>query len=135
MAATEQPSTFSDLYTDLQNRTRTTLSVTATENRAKRYINIALHDLHVGFGEKLPWAEREAILVTQPEYTTGTLVATKGSTTITGTGTAWNTANDFSVNNMRAGGKIVIDGGPEVYTMSSVGGDTAGVLTSDWIET
>lgn len=134
MSATSQLTTFSDLYTDLQNRLRQQTSVTATENVAKRYINIALHDMHIGFGENFPWAEREQILVTQPEYTTGTLIATKGSTTITGTGTLWNTNNDFGVANVRAGGKMVIDGSPEVYTISSIGGDTAGVLTSAWID-
>ena len=48
MSATSQLTTFSDLYTDLQNRVRVTTGVTATENQAKRYINIALHDLHLG---------------------------------------------------------------------------------------
>ena len=134
MAVTEQPSTFSDLYTFLLNSIRADTSASANVSQAKRLINVALHDMHVGFGEKLTWAEREAILVTQPEYTTGTLVATKGSTTITGTSTAWNTNNDFGVANVRAGGKMVIDGSPEVYPISSIGGDTAGVLTSAWID-
>ncbi len=135
MAVTEQPLDFSDLYTFLMNAIRADTSGSANISQAKRLINVALHDMHVGFGEKLPWAEREAILVTQPEYTTGTLVATKGSTTITGTSTLWNTANDFSVTNMRVGGKIVIDGSPEVYTISAVASDTSATLTSTWIDT
>jgi hypothetical protein len=117
------------------NQIRADTSGTANISQAKRLINIALHDMHVGFGERFPWAEREEILVTQPEYTTGTLVATKGSTTLTGTGTLWNTNNDFSVSNMRKGGKIVIDGGVEVYTISSVASDTSAEMTSAFIKT
>ncbi|MES0339852.1 MAG: hypothetical protein ABUK15_07335 [Anaerolineales bacterium] len=135
MSNVTQPTDFSDLYTDLMNRARADTSGSATIIQAKRYINIALHDMMVGFGEKFPWAEREAILVTQPKYTTGTLVATKGSTTITGTSSLWDTANDFGVKNMRAGGKIVIDGGVEVYTIDSVTTDTGAEMTSAFIKT
>ena len=130
MSAATQPTTFSDLYTDLQNRVRLQTSVTATETQAKRYINIALQDMHIGYGEKFPWAERHAILVTQPEYTTGTVSINQGSTTLTGSGTAWDTANAFSVNNARAGGKVVIAGGTEIYEVASVGSDTSITLTS-----
>ena len=130
MATTTQVTTFSDLYLDLENRARVTTGVTATENVAKRYINIALQDMHLGFGEKFPWAERNAILLTQAEYTTGTLSVTQGSTTITGSSTAWNTNNSFGVANMRAGGKISINGGSEVYEISSVASDTSATLTS-----
>jgi len=133
MSATTQPTDFSDLYTDLMNRVRADTSVTATSNQAKRYINTALHDMHIGFGEKFEWAERSAILVTQPEYTTGTVTITQGSTTLTGSGTAWNTANAFGVNNTRAGGKIVINGGAEVYEVSAVGSDTSITLTSAYV--
>lgn len=135
MSATSQVTTFSDLYTDLQNRVRATTSVTATENQAKRYINIALQDMHLGTDYKFPWAERSAVLRLRAEYTTGTLTATKGSTTITGSSTLWNTSDDFSVANMRANGKIRIAGGLDPYTISSVGGDTAAVLTSAFVET
>jgi len=135
MSATTQYTTFSDLYTGLQQAARVTTGVTATENQAKRYINIALQDMHLGQGEKFPWAERSAILVTHPGYSTGTLTATKGSTTITGSGTAWNTNNDFSVANMRAGGKIRINGGVEIYEISSVGSDTSATLTSRFTQT
>jgi len=130
MSTTGQLQTFADLYTDLQNRAHEATGVTATENQAKRYINIALHDMHIGNGEKFPWAERNAILVTQDDYTTGTLSVNQGSTTLTGSGTAWSTNNAFSVANMRAGGKIVIDSGNEVYTISAVASDTSATLTS-----
>lgn len=134
MSTTSQYTDFSDLYTGLQNRVREQTGVTATENQAKRYINIALHDMHIGNGEKFPWAEREAVLVTQDDYTTGTLSVNQGSTSLTGSGTAWNTNNAFSVANMRAGGKIVIDAGVETYTISAVGGDTSATLSSAYTQ-
>lgn len=130
MSATTQVTDFSDLYTDLLNRVRAQTTVTATSDQAKRYINIALHDMHLGFGEKFPWAERQSILVTQDDYTTGTVTISQGSTTLTGSGTAWATNNAFSVNNARAGGKVVINGGSEVYTVSAVGSDTSITLSS-----
>jgi hypothetical protein len=134
MSSTGQYATFSDLYTGLMNAVRTDTSTTATSDQAKRYINVALQDMHLGFDYKFPWAERTAKLITQAQYTTGTITATKGSTTITGSSTLWNTNNDFTVKNMRAGGKIVINGGFEVYEIASVGSDTAAVLTSKWTQ-
>lgn len=134
MSATSQLTDFSDLYTDLQNRVRVQTGVTATSNQAKRYCNIALHDMHIGFAEGFTWAERSADLVTQPEYTTGTLSVNQGSTALTGSSTFWNTNNAFSVANMRAGGKIVINGGVEVYEISSVTNDTSAVLTAAFVK-
>jgi hypothetical protein len=133
MSATTQVTDFSDLYTDLQNRTREETGVTATDNQAKRYINIALQDMHLGFAEKFPWAERTARLTTQPRYTTGTLAITVGTTTIAGTDTLWNTNNDYGVANMRANGKLQISGGNDIYTIASVGSDTAGVLSETYV--
>lgn len=140
MGAATQVTDFSDLYTDLQNRVREETGVTATENIAKRFINIGLHDMHVGFGELFPWCERRAKLVTQPTYTTGLVQVSQGGTTLTGVAdadgnsTEWNTANDFSVNNMRVGGKILITGGPEVYEISAVGSDTSGTIDAKWVK-
>ena len=134
MSVTSQLTDFADLVEDLQNRVRVQTGITATSNVAKRYINIALQDMHVGFGEKFTWTERNAILVTQPEYTTGTVTITKGSTALTGASTTWDTNNSFSVKNMRAGGKIVINGGVEIYTISSVTDDTNAVLTSAFVQ-
>jgi hypothetical protein len=90
--------------------------------------------MHLGTDYKFPWAERSAVLVTQAQYTTGTCTATQGSTTLTGSGTAWNTANAFSVNNMRAGGKIKVGGGLNPYEIQSVSSDTAAVLASKYTE-
>ncbi len=134
MSSTSQYTDFSDLYTGLQNAVRVTTGVTATEDQAKRYINIALQDMHLGFDYRFPWAERESILVTQPKYTTGTLSVSKGGTTLTGAGTLWSTANDFSVNNMRVGGKIQINGGDEVYEISAVAVDTSATISSMFVQ-
>lgn len=134
MSSTSQITTFADMVTDLQNRFRVTTGVTATETIVKRYLNIALHDMHLGFEYKLPWAERRATLRTQDDYSTGTITATRGSTTITGSGTAWDTNNDFTVKNMRANGRIVINGSSTVYTISAVGGDTSATLATAFTE-
>src|SRR3990167_1136611 len=132
MSATSQPTTFSDLYTDLENRVRAATSVTATENQAKRYINTALQDMHLGNGEKFWWAHRDTVLRLRPSYTTGTVTVTKGSTTVTGSSTLWATADAFSVNNARAGGKMKF-GRSETYGVSSVATDTSMTLTTAYI--
>lgn len=134
MSATSQYKDFSDLYTGLENAVRVDTGITATENQAKRYINIALQDMHLGFGEKYPWAERSAIISTHPEYKVGTVSVSQGSTAITGVGTLWNTNNSFSEANMRAGGKILFNGSTAPYEISSVTNDTTAVLTTSFTE-
>lgn len=133
MATTEQPKDFSDLYVDLQNRTREQTGVAATENQAKRYINIGLHDMHIGRAENFPWAERSAVLITKAQYNTGTLSVDQGSTTITGSGTAWNTADAFGSTNFVVGGKLTINGGRDVYQISAIGSDTSATLASAFV--
>ncbi len=132
MATTDQPTTFTELYTALLNRVRADTSVSATVVQAKRYINVALHDLHIGFGESFPWAERSDVLRLKAPYSTGTVSISKGSTSLTGVSTLWNTNNDFSEKNVIAGGKIVL-GGPDIYQVSAVGSDTAITLTEPFI--
>lgn len=128
MSATTTPTDFSDLYTDLQNRVRDATGVAVTQNIAKRYINIALVDMHIQ--DDFPWSIREALLVTQPIYTTGTVTISKGSTSLTGSSTAWNTDNDFSVKNVRDGGKMKLASVSEVYEVSAVSSDTALTISS-----
>lgn len=130
MSVTTQPTDFSDIYTMVQNALRQQTSVTATENQAKRAVNVALHDMHIGQGEKFPWAERSGTLITQDDYNTGTVSISQGSTTLTGTGSLWNTANVFGVTNVRTTGRIVINGGVEVYGISAIGSDTSITLSS-----
>lgn len=134
MGTTTQLTTFLDLYTDLQNRVRVATGVTATQDQAKRYINIALQDMHLGFEYRFPWAERSSVLTTQAQYTTGTCTIAQGATALTGISTTWNTANSFGFTNMRANGKIRIAGSLTPYTIQSVSSDTAAVLTAPFAE-
>lgn len=135
MSATTQLTDFSDLYSDLMNRIRADTTVSATKTQAQRYINIALHDLHLGFGEKLSWAERSDVLRTHDNYTTGTVAISKGSTALTGTSTLWNTNDDFGDTNARTTGKMTIDGGSQVYGISAVGSDTSITLNDPFLKT
>jgi hypothetical protein len=130
VTTTSQLTTFSDLYLDLESRVRVTSGITATENIAKRYINIALQDMHMGTDYRYPWAERNARLVTQQSYTAGTLAYTQGSASITGTSTLWNTNNAFAVTNARANGKIIFGGSMTPYIVQTVASDTSITLSS-----
>lgn len=129
MSTSTQPQTFSDLYAALMSRARVDSNQTINATNAKQLINTALFDMHLGNGERFPWAERNARLLTQPSYTTGSVTTTKGSASVTGSGTAWNTANDMGLSNVRAGGRIVFPGDPTVYEVESVAGDTSLTLT------
>ena len=133
MSTTSQLTTFSDLYVDLQNRVRVTTGVSATETQAKRYINIALHDMHIGHQYKFPWCERQGTLLTMAPYETGTVSIAVGSTSLTGASTAWNTNNSYGVGNMRAGGKVTIAGTTDIYRVSSVSSDTAATLATRYV--
>lgn len=133
MSTTSQLTTFSDLYTDLQNRTRVATGITATENQAKRYINIALQDIHLAFDYKLPWAERRGVLRTHAPYSTGTVSVSVGGTALTGGSTLWNTANSYAENNMRVGGKIKLAGGMDVYSIATVTNDTSATLNTRYV--
>lgn len=130
MSSTGQLQTYSDLYTDLTNRIRAQTGSSGPQDVMKRYINSALQDIHVGAKERMPWVERQSVLITHPSYSTGTVSISQGSTTLTGSGTAWNTANVFGQTNARAYGKLVLNGGLEVYEVASVGGDTSITLAS-----
>ncbi len=125
MSVTSQLQTFSDLYTDLLNAVRESTTVTATVNIAKRYVNKALHDMHID--SDFLWAIRRDVLLTHATYTTGTVTVSQGGTTWTGDSTAWTTTNVFSQNNARAGGKITI-AGSDIYTVSAV--DSATSITA-----
>lgn len=134
MSSTTQVTTFSDLYTDLLNRIRADTSQTATVTQAKRYINIALHDMHMGFDYRFPWAERSARLLVRAQYSTGTVSIDRGSTTLTGSSTVWTTTDDFGVANARANGKIRIAGSLTPYVVQTVGGAGSITLSSKFTE-
>lgn len=59
MSTTSQFTTFSDLYLGLLKALRTDAGDTATVEQAKRYINTAHLDIHLGFAENVPWAIRD----------------------------------------------------------------------------
>lgn len=131
MSSTSQPTTFSDLKTELLNAVRESTTTTTTVTIAARYINRALMDMHID--SDFPWAVRRDVLLTHPSYTTGTVTITQGSTTLAGSNTAWNTANAWSQNNARTTGKLNL-GGNNVYTISAVSSDTAITLNERLVQ-
>jgi len=133
MAVDTQLTTFTDLYTELLNRTRTVTGVTAVNNQAKRYINMALQDMVMGFEYKMPWLERDATLQTRVTYTTGTVAISVGATALTGTSTLWNTNDSYAVANARTTGKLILAGETTIYTISAVGSDTSITLNERYI--
>jgi hypothetical protein len=129
MGVATQVITFSDIYTEILNRMRQVTTVTAITNQAQRYANMALQDFVMGFEYKLPWLERDAVLRTHGDYTTGTVAVTRGSTTVTGTDTLWTTVNSYNEANARATGKLILAGGANIHTIASV--DSATQITLD----
>ena len=123
-----------DLRRDLLHRVRDATGATATNNIADRYLNTALHDMHLDPGHNWPWAIRRAYILTHAPYTTGTVSITAAArTTVTGSSTLWNTAvTGMGFNNARAGGKMTFSGSLEVYEVSTVDSDTQITLTNRW---
>ena len=138
MSSSSQPTDLADLRTDLLGLVGEPTGSTAINVIADRYLNKALHDIHIDPGHNWPWASRRAYLVTHDDYTTGTVSITIATsrTAVTGVSTTWNTAaTGYSFNNARAGGKIVFSGETDVYEVSSVTTDTALVLLNTYIGT
>ena len=133
MSSTSQYTTFSDLYTGLMQAVRVSTSVSATIEQAKRYINIALHDIHLGFDYKLPWCERQTTLRTKAPYSTGTVSISVGSTSLTGSGTEWNTSNGYAETNVEANGKFMFEGTRDIYRVSASSTDTACTLSDRYV--
>ena len=128
MSTTGQVRLFSDLYTDLLSRIRGHTSSSVLPDQMKKFINIAHQDIYIGARERIPWAERRSVLLTQDDYSTGTVSVTQGSTTLTGVGSTWNTNNSFGVKIARNTGKLVLNGGTEIYGIASVDSDTQIIL-------
>ena len=134
---TSTPTTFSDLYSDLLNRVRATLGTTAATttqtNYAKRYINMANHDLHIQ--QNWWWAERRDIILTHNDYITGSVsIASTARTTLEGSNTAWNsTVSGMGFANMRALGKLTFAGEQDVYIVSAVTSATAATLQTRYV--
>ena len=137
MSATTTPTTFSDLYTSLLNSVRATLGsaagTTTQTQYAKKYINSALHDLHIQ--QNWWWAERRDIILTHGEYITGSVsIASTTRTTLAGTNSLWNTTvSGMGTTNAQAGGKIQFSGQNDVYILSSISSDTAAVLRTRYV--
>ena len=133
MSTTSIVTTFADIYTEVLNKMRQPTNVAAITAQAKRYVNTALYDIVIGFEYKLPWLERSAFLTLQTPYTTGTVSISQGSTTLTGASTVWTTVNAFGVTNARVGGKIVIAGSTDIYTVIAVNGSVTLTLDNRFI--
>ena len=76
MSTTSQFTTFSDLYLGLLKALRTDAGDTATVEQAKRYINTAHLDIHLGFAENVPWAIRDHSAGTGTTFTATVATAT-----------------------------------------------------------
>jgi hypothetical protein len=131
MAATDAPATLSELQTAFLDAMKEVTGNSAVNTIVTRYLNLGLQDMHQ---EKWAWAERRSVLRTRPPYATGTVdVAITDLTArraVTGTGTAWNTANSFGeVNGIGAGAKMMLGSSLVVHQVSAIGSDTA--LTLD----
>lgn len=134
MAATDNPTTLSELRTHFLEALKEVTGNSAVNTIADRYLNLGLHAMHQ---ERWPWSERRDVILTHPGYSTGTVaIALAARTTVTGTSTLWNTAvTGMGFNNARVGGKMTFAGGTDSYVVSAVGGDTAITLATRFIGT
>lgn len=123
MSVTGQFTTFADLYTGVLNATRSQISQADPKSQAKRAVNVALQDMHLGTGQSFYWAEREAEILTVPPYSTGTISITQGSATVTGSSTTWNTSAWYGTP-IERDGKIVVAGSPVPFGVTAIGSDT-----------
>ena len=134
MSVATQVTDLTDLRTDLIVRVRDATGVTATNNIADRYLNMALHDIHINPGNNWPWSIRRAYLQTHAPYTTGTVAITASArTTVTGSSTLWNTAvTGMGFNNARVGGKMTF-GSSDIHEVTVVTSDTAITIDPRWM--
>lgn len=76
--------------------------------------------------DRLPWRrlDTESILQVPDSYSTGTVAATRGSATITGTGTVWTTAMNGLVIRLNTSNDETASSGEEYYQVTDVDGDS-----------
>lgn len=134
MSTSTIPQDLADLRRDLLARVGDVSGVTSINNIADRYLNTALHDVHVHPGHIFPWNERRDYLLTHAPYSTGTVSITAAArTTVTGVSTLWNTAvAGMGFNNVRVGGKLVFEGSEEVYEVTAIASDTSLTINPRW---
>lgn len=99
-------------YLDLVRQARVTTLVGATDTvviAAKWLVNEAMSDLL--YVHDWPWRRKTDVGQTIAPYSTGTVTATLGSATVTGSGTTWTSA--------MAGRKFRVDGDLDFYTISA----------------
>lgn len=130
MAATDSPQTLSELRTDFLNRVREATGVSSVNTMVDRYLNIGLKDMHMH--KQWWWAERRSQIITKVPYSTGTVDVSQGGTAVTGTSTAWTTADSFGNNNATAGDKVTING-QDVYVVDAVGSATSMTLANRYV--
>ena len=133
MAVTEQFTTFADLYTGVLNAVRSQATQASTTSQAKRAVNVALQDMHLGTDYQFYWAEREANLAVNPPYTTGTVAITQGQTSVVGTSTLWDTTNTQGVANAKNDDRIIFSGSDVVYRIAATPTTTTLTVTPTYI--
>lgn len=119
MSDTTQFTTFADLYNGLLKAIRSDRSNSETIEQAKRYINTALADIHIGFAEKVPWALRDYSFSTTTTFTDA--VTTVGATSLEAPNSISYTAYDLDpgLNDYIAGHTVAVT--------SSVTGNSVGL--------
>jgi hypothetical protein len=113
---------FSDIYNSVADQIGDTSTTNIT--RIKRYINWSQQD--VCSRENWDFLMKQSYFQCTAPYTTGTAVATNGSTTITGTDTAWTSS--------MVGRKLKFDADSEYYTIASVESATSLTLNQAYLE-
>ena len=124
MAAADAPQTLSEFRTAFAEGAKEVTGNSTLNTIFDRFLNTAMADFEQ---EHWPWQERRAVILTKTPYTTGTVAVSNGGTAVTGTSTAWATADAFGQNNARDLDKITIGSVRDVYVIS--GTPTALALT------
>jgi len=134
MGSATQVTDLSDLRTELLDSMKEPTGNSSLNAIADRYLNQALHDVHIDPGHNFQWAIRRAYLITHDDYTTGTVAIDVSSSraAVTGTSTKWNTAVEgYSFNNARVGGKMKFTS-QEIHEVTAVGSDTSITIDPGW---
>lgn len=113
-------------FQDIQNQVVAITNVTQQTDLVKKSINIALSRIAEYF-EWPYYMVSSGLISTVATYSTGTVTATNGSATVTGSGTVWTSA--------MIGRKIRVASGQPYYVIKSVGSTTSIILATVFQET